>query len=83
MALREPTRALRISVLHRSVGGSGSNSLFEDPADHAAALVEAMRWLGTLAEAHDCSYATQSAFVDGVEARKRCEAALSRKDQAG
>lgn len=83
MALREPTRVLRITVFHRSVGGSGSNSMFEHPTDHAAAIVEALRWLGTVAEAHDCAGDAYEAFREGVSARKRCEAAIGRQAVGG
>lgn len=76
MALREPTRVLRISVFHRSAGGSGSNSMFEDAANHPGAIIEALRWLGTMAEAHDCTSDALAAFTAGVEARHRCEQAI-------
>lgn len=62
--------------MHRLVGGSGSNSMFENSANHSEAIVEAMRWLGTLAEAHRCTAEALAAFSTGVEARQRCEVAL-------
>lgn len=83
MALSDPTRVLRISVFHRSAGGSGSNSMFENAANHPEAIVEAMRWLGTVAEAHDCAGDAYEAFGEGIEARKRCEAAIGLRPDGG
>lgn len=68
------TKHLCVTVFHRTATGGGSNSRFEHPTDHASTIIEAMKWLGVVAEAHGCAYDAQSAFVGGVEQRKTFEA---------